>query len=371
MVVVGLVEQETVRAVVEAYGAGEIELPPRKAGTPDSTLRYARTTRDERPTRPYAGTTIAEFLNWHRVKVKNALTATDLIDEGILEEKRLVGLSPRQARSIVEAANATKRRMEMEAAAKERQAKEAEERAKKLREEAARKEKEAKEAAAREANAAEEKARKKQDARKKEEEARRAKQAEDRKCLEAVQARLKQEAEAAEERRRREAEAAKKAREERAEKERKAKLAQERKVVMERKAEAQKKEAKRVSRSVAATVRAGFRTGRATVRTAASMGRDAERAARKGPPKQPTINKFLDTFALRCDKLFTAREKGDLYAKTQEMVEFAAHAGPRHRRNLAKSLRKLVGRVSDLADRIEGADEEVEKAGVVVDVTLR
>ena len=103
------IEHETVRAVVQAYGAGQVELsvpdghthhrfaPSFVPGDPD------RGSRDH----PYNAQTVADFLGWTtpaggpQEKVKNALAALEFIEQGLLSEADFDGLTTKQAEAVL------------------------------------------------------------------------------------------------------------------------------------------------------------------------------------------------------------------------------------------------------------------------------
>lgn len=99
------VELETIRAVIEAYGAGDIELPKVPKDTPAKHIRHVQQTAVERP---YTRLTVAAFLGWTRAdgELPNyacevAFKALDLIDAGFLKEKDLRGLNRAQMDELV------------------------------------------------------------------------------------------------------------------------------------------------------------------------------------------------------------------------------------------------------------------------------
>jgi flagellar biosynthesis GTPase FlhF len=119
------VELETVRAVIDAFGKGEIELPAVPTKTPEKHVRLAS---DEHR---YTRDSVATFLGWTKkdnngvrpnAACESAFDALDLIGEGLLPEKELKGLSRAQLRAVVESANAIKRAHEREAAENARRA---------------------------------------------------------------------------------------------------------------------------------------------------------------------------------------------------------------------------------------------------------
>lgn len=124
------VEQETVRAVVQAFADGKIDLPtPSKA--PLHHLRKAPSFRTiETPqgdrsgeSKMYTSATIARFLgyrlkNWDAPdKIVNAVTALEFIEEGILSDEDFRELTTYQARALVDQARKIKRDREREAKA--------------------------------------------------------------------------------------------------------------------------------------------------------------------------------------------------------------------------------------------------------------
>lgn len=147
------IEHETVRAVVEAYGVGQIQLeePDRLARA--AQLRYAPsfvTGHTGDPGRPYTAKSVARFLGWlepsgePQAKVVDALAALALIEKGDLTDAQFAGLGTKAARALVRETHSllleqerqreveAKRLAEIEAqrqAAEERAAQAAEERA--------------------------------------------------------------------------------------------------------------------------------------------------------------------------------------------------------------------------------------------------
>lgn len=95
------IEQETVRAVVEAYGEGRIELPK-----PDKSAKHLSYSGDGQR---YTAETIAQFLGWKVWKVKTALTAIRAIEQGSVAEDDFVGLGPRTGTEIVRQAERASR----------------------------------------------------------------------------------------------------------------------------------------------------------------------------------------------------------------------------------------------------------------------
>jgi len=127
-----LVEYETVRAVVEAYGAGRIKLPA--PGRVDKRYtRYAPGFNFENKGdtyRPYSPQSVATFIGWvesdggANVKVHDALNALELIEAGALDESSFNGLTTVQARAMVKEARKAKQSADAEADRKHKQAEE-------------------------------------------------------------------------------------------------------------------------------------------------------------------------------------------------------------------------------------------------------
>jgi hypothetical protein len=107
------VERETIRAIVAAYGDGQVKLPaPDPRAIERSTVRYAPSFRfsSGKNLNPYTAETLAEFTGWSPGKTASVLQALELIEKGgVLEESELVGLSKQETTSLVENAAATLR----------------------------------------------------------------------------------------------------------------------------------------------------------------------------------------------------------------------------------------------------------------------
>ncbi len=109
-----VVEQETVRAVVEVYAAGRVALPGIPKDTKRTVIRYAPSfiQGDEvhdGEQRPYTATAIAEFLGWADQKIHSTLSALELIEQQILKEEQFEGLSTKQAEALTTETRKTKR----------------------------------------------------------------------------------------------------------------------------------------------------------------------------------------------------------------------------------------------------------------------
>jgi ParB-like nuclease domain len=157
------IEQETVRAVVEAFADGKIELPPPTQGARE--IRYAPSfvvspeviaQREH----PYTIRGVATFLGWTKPngdaqeKVSYALGALELIEQGVLSESDFEGLTTKEAQAVVVQSRRVREADEQAAALARREAEEARQRAEQAEREraaAAEREREAREARDREA----------------------------------------------------------------------------------------------------------------------------------------------------------------------------------------------------------------------------
>jgi ParB-like chromosome segregation protein Spo0J len=118
-----VVEQETVRAVVEAYAAGKIALPEIPKDTKKAVIRHAPSYVQGEETggaqeRPYTATAIAEFLGWADPKIHTTLSALELIEQEVLKEGHFEGLTTKQAEALTTETKKTKRTYDTAAKAK-------------------------------------------------------------------------------------------------------------------------------------------------------------------------------------------------------------------------------------------------------------
>jgi hypothetical protein len=102
------VEQETIRAIVEGYANGKIELDDPN-GVTKGRLRYAPRFsigehQDARPDAPYTIETLARFLGWGESKVYKALSGLSAVEEDVAEDVDFHGLSPTAADEVAIAA---------------------------------------------------------------------------------------------------------------------------------------------------------------------------------------------------------------------------------------------------------------------------
>lgn len=125
-----IIEQETVRAVVEAYAEGRIHLSHLHLNTSEvrhapsfsrNLLRAQQVPSSHLATKKYTVQAIAEFLGWVQPngkaqdKVANALSALELIEEGILTDADFAGLTTKQAQAVVVQASKVKKERETRA----------------------------------------------------------------------------------------------------------------------------------------------------------------------------------------------------------------------------------------------------------------
>jgi polyhydroxyalkanoate synthesis regulator phasin len=116
------VEQETVRAVVEAYAEGRVELPA-VAGDERHQVRYAPSFLQEQfdhgRTDAYTARTVAAFLGWTYDKVQLTLQALALIEQGAVREEDYANLGWGQARAVTREAHRTIKRVQAQGATPE------------------------------------------------------------------------------------------------------------------------------------------------------------------------------------------------------------------------------------------------------------
>lgn len=349
------IEHETVRAVVEAYAAGRIQLDPPAPDTSRHHLRYAPSfvmgdPRLHGGERPYTAKTVGRFLGWMQIdkqtkrpgdepqaKVGEALSALEFIEEGILDANAFEGLKTKEAMAVIsEARKARERRI--------RAAKEAEEAAKKWAAEKAAAERRAAEAKVREEAARKEREAAAAERRAREAEAAKAKERKERERAEA----------AAKDAERRRAEAAKRQAEaqaarEKAEGERKGAAGLEARNT--RTAAAERDKAKGTAREVGRGVADAIKTGKAGYEQAGVVAEKLQPASAPKPP--PDINKFAERMAAELAALFVGGDPR--VAKLKQIAEHGAHLRPDQRTDLTRTLRSLARRILDHADAIEAS----------------
>lgn len=117
------VEMETIRAVVEAWAKGEIQLPKVKPRTPPEKIRYAPSfvrglTSVTNTEVGYTADSIAEFLGWKQPngepsrRILNALDALEAAEKDLVSESELAGLGSDQAQVVAAGAAAIERSYE-------------------------------------------------------------------------------------------------------------------------------------------------------------------------------------------------------------------------------------------------------------------
>jgi len=135
-----MVEHETIRAVVEAYAAGQIELRRPASSLPRAQVRFAPSFTlgppegEQHAARPYTAASVADFLGWvqpdrtPQQKVHDALSALSYIEQKHLTDADFTGLTTAQAGALVAETRRTllAQQREREEAAKQAAALEAE-----------------------------------------------------------------------------------------------------------------------------------------------------------------------------------------------------------------------------------------------------
>lgn len=108
------IEMETVKAVVEAFGEGKIQLQkPSKLGAAAQFRKapsFAKLEQGESrgdTSRLYNSVTIANFIGWYPDKVKVALRALELIEKGVAKEREFRKATTTEAAQIVTNAETT------------------------------------------------------------------------------------------------------------------------------------------------------------------------------------------------------------------------------------------------------------------------
>jgi len=122
------IERETIRAVVEAYGRGQIMLGKPSKDVPKAALRYAPSFCQEkhmvagrpanlaqRRENPYTADTINNFLGgtMSARTIQYTLQALCLVERGHLKETQLAGLSSSECRTVVEETERSLKQAEM------------------------------------------------------------------------------------------------------------------------------------------------------------------------------------------------------------------------------------------------------------------
>jgi ParB-like nuclease domain len=109
-----LIEQETLRAIVEGFAEGRIELP--KVKTDGNRVRYAPSflsgggSNSGRPELGYSATSLSKFLGWNEGKVEAILSTLAVIEKGLVKEEDLEGLSTHQAEQVTRQTNQVQKR---------------------------------------------------------------------------------------------------------------------------------------------------------------------------------------------------------------------------------------------------------------------
>jgi len=318
---------ETVRAVVEAYGKGLIELRPVSARSEKAIIRYAPSfipggTGPDSARFAYTGQTVGEFLGWLRGagggekraddRIQSSLVALQFIEEGLLKDSDFDGLTIPQAEAVITEARKARTRREAAARVHKMQA----------------------EQAAREAEAA---------AHRREEAERERKRLE----AEAAAARVARDAEA---RRRAEAEAKRHA-EERQRAEEARKQAVKRQEVEKQKAEKIAEEGRRQATVVGRAVSKGIKAGESqSLKSAAIIAAKVDKKAEQPPPQ---IELFAKRLASDINTILNP-DRDPRVAKLRELVRFQEHLDDYTRADLARTLETISDRALDYARQFGG-----------------
>lgn len=309
------VEHETIRAVVEAYAQGQINLTKPSSKSNSSHLRNAPSFIPCSPSEgehAYSAQTVAEFLGWLEPsgdvqnRVRDAINALELIEEGILNESDFLSLGSAQARAVIGQAQRARHEREVQA---------------KLAEQAAERQRKAAEQAERQRvkAEAEQKQREEQAARAKSEAERQRRQAQA-DAAEQNQARAQRDRELAE------------ARQQAAEE------------VARQERERGREQAQKVGRHVKDRVSSG-QVGYKHARDAA----DEVREKKDEPP--PHIDKYALQLATQLN--FTLDADHDNRAKKlEELIQFRSYMSPDSIRDLCLILEKIVTRAENYRDRL-------------------
>jgi len=136
------IDLETVRSTVEAYADDRIEIEQPHENAKEHLLRFAPSfvqgsKEDGRPTKPYTAQAIGKCLGWLQPsgaparRVRESLTALELIERGILDEEQFRGLSTTDVRALLTRTNKKLKQEKRAAQNLTKEAKEAEQQAEK------------------------------------------------------------------------------------------------------------------------------------------------------------------------------------------------------------------------------------------------
>jgi flagellar biosynthesis GTPase FlhF len=315
---------ETIRAVVEAYGKGLIELRAVNPNTEKGHIRYAPSFIAGGPARAdgrfaYTGQTVAEFLGWLTGsrgladdKVNESLAALQFIEEGLLKDADFDGLTIAQAEAVITEARRARTRRDAAARVHKMQA----------------------EQAAREAEAA----------------VRRREEAERERKRQEAEASIARAARDAEARRRAEAEA-KRHEQQRREAEEQRKTAVKRQQVETQKAQKFVDEGRRQATVVGRAVSKSLKAGETTTRGASEV---AARVDTKRDQPPPQIDIFAKRLATDLNSILDP-DRDPRVRKLKELVQYQEYLGDYERANLARTLQTVSDRALDYAKQLSGS----------------
>lgn len=317
------VEHETIRAVVEAYAQGKIQLPQ-----PDERT-HVRAIRDAPsfiPTdavgahrqHPYTAQTLANFLGWiapngrPQNKVHNALAALEFIEEEILRESDFTGLTTKQAEAVVEQARKVK--ADREASAR---------------------------IAAQQAERARQQAKLAEQQRKEAEQRRRQREAE------AAAARSRAERQRAEQ-------AARQAEEERRQAEQVRRAAERQRVAQEQQERNQREKAREQASKVGKAVSGELQKGRIGYREASQV---RQQVAEKSPGPPRDLNDIARRLTSDLDRILAPGRDDMRVGKLNAMIEFKDSLQPTTRSDLVTILNRLADRAATFANQLAEAEQ--------------
>jgi hypothetical protein len=328
------VEHETVRAVVEAYAEGRIELALPAIGKSDlriapSFIPVGRAS-GSGTARSYSGLTVADFLGWvapngdPQDKVNHALAALQFIEEGILAEADFDGLTTKQAQAVVEQARKAKAANEAKARDEQRRAEQAKRDAAEAKKQRERAEREREQAEQRRGRAREDEARQ-------------------RAALQAIEAQRRADA---------------------AERERK--QAEVRRAEAEQRERKEREQGRRQAKKTGQHVSAGLKSGKHGYKEASKLAEEArDKKAKSEPP--PHIDKYALGLAAKLGKILDP-DYDDRAKELDVLLRFHSNMAASSLRELLAALARIEERAAAYSGRLGGtAPTEIIDAEVIDD----
>ncbi len=353
------VEQETIRAVVEAFAEGRVHIGAISKTANKGQIRYAPSfvpgvedAGRARAPHPYTAQTVADFIGWRQPsgepqdKVHSALAALQFIEEGLLEDADFDGLTTKQAEAVISEARKARERREAAARAHQLQAEKA---AREAAEAQKRREEAERQRAFREAQAAEAKRQREEADRQ-----RRLREAEAAKARdEAARRRAQKQAEQsgrdrtkAEEARRRATEQAEQAKRDRQEADESRRQAEKRQQSAERHVQKQKKEGRESATTIGREVSQQLKAGKIGYRQAAGVAMKME-DKKPGPP--PAFEDFVRRLMTDVNKILRPNDDTRT-VRLEEIVKYKEYLRDSVRKDAATTLRQTGQRFIEYAD---------------------